>query len=361
MIRNTLYSLLLSFCFIPVSIASPITGDGPSWVRSHDLVSGRISRTTLTGMKNKAEAVIGLFRDSFFSAGAYTPVWHGEYYADRSLPTFAVQSSFFPRENTGARMAELLVLANDLSPLLRHYTLNGNDHAAIKGNIADRNGCRYVEVRAQDDRTTRFWLITGDSSRQPYLPLTRREYLLETRTALIQDTSRIATGWRNRISIRPAAIQEAEKQKELQRLQAMYSGTDLDVHTRIFLRNFVSDEAYLQENIRSATSLQRRVLHFIDSLLLHGDQLGRPAVIREPAAADPTGNAREALPFEGFADGDPDAITLVRLDTHPSTADQPSFFLVGWRFEPAEALAADLDRQLCSGFDGHKLQELLKN
>ena len=377
------------------------TATAQQFVSSTSLISGHISHDKLSGMKARTQTLVTLVHNCLTAENGETPssTWRGEYLAGKSssgsLLRFGAQCSFYSVENSADKKAELLLLANDLAPLLGHFTLNNNDYGTIRATISRRNGCLYFELPGSDgsgdpgspatpsgdpgasatpsgDRPTAFWLITADSSRLPYLPVTRREFLFETYKQLIRDTNEIATEWRSRLSVRPAAQQEAEKQSQLRQLKALYSGVDLEARTNIYLQNFITDEAYLQRHITLATALHRNALRFVDSLL-HTDplELARPAVISAQTAkagqTSPTAQrevlADPALSFHGFADNLPGALLLVRpnasaLDPYLSE-DKPQFLLLGWRFDPTAPFAASLDQQLHENLDGRKIQDLL--
>ena len=349
--------------------------------KTSSLVSGHISRDKLTGMKARTQTLVRLVHNCLSDENGETPnaIWRGEYLAGRSssgaLLRFGAQCSYYSAANSADKKAELLLLANDLSPLLGHFSFNGNDYGTLPATVTRRNGCLYFEAprpegpvrptASSGDHPTSFWLITADSSRLPYIPVTRREFLLETRTLLIRDTNEIATEWRRKLTVRPLAAQEAEKQSQLRQLNALYSGTDLEARTNIFLQNFVSDEAYLQRHITLASDVYCHALRFVDSLL-HSDpsELSRPAVISAGTAdAALTAPADPALSFHGFADNLPGSLLLVRPNPaalNPDLGeDKAQFLLLGWRFDPAAPFAAFLDQQLHDNFDGRKIQDLL--
>ncbi|HEY4109604.1 hypothetical protein [Puia sp.] len=345
--------------------------------------TGHLTRSQLAGMKNTTRTLIQLVHD-YIATDACDPTWHGDYFAGRSasgpLLKFGAQCSFFTLEHAASKKAELLLLANDLGPLFGHVAINGNDYLTTRAAITRRNGCLYFELPQNAETSghglaTSFWLVTADSSRLPYLPVTRREWLLEIRKQLSGDTNSIAAEWRRKITVRPAAEQEAEKQRQLRVLQTLYSGTDLQVRTNLYLQSFVSDEAYLRRQINTATALHRSTLRTIDSLL-HSDpaDLKRPTYLSEETTAvlsgtdlahrsSGPGQAAAALSFHGFADSRPGAILLVRPNpaaTDPYLSEEkPQFLLLGWRFDPTDPLAASLDGRLHDNLDGRELKQLL--
>lgn len=341
------------------------------WQQSAPLIIGHIPHDKLTAMKARTEALISVLHDCFTS-GEGDPTWHGEYFAGK----FGAQCTFFSHDD---KKAQLLLLANDLSPLLGHYSINGTDYLTIGAKISRRNGCVYFEgpdagngdeQQTSGQLQTSFWLITADSTQLPYIPVTRREYLLEVRKQLISDTNYIAIEWRGKISIRPASLQEAEKQSELRQLKSLYSGADLEARTNIYLRNYITDEVYLQQRIEVATRLQRNTLRFVDSLLHAAPrELQRPAYLSDQtvAAGRPRATAAAIAAgflFPGFADNQPHPTLLVRRNPaasdHSLGEDKPQFVLLGWRCDPEYALTAGLDRQLRENLDAGEIQKMLR-
>src|ERR1700754_959462 len=127
---NSFYALLAL-----LSVLTHEPGDKtPEWKRQQDRVNGRISRNTLDKMKSTTETLAGFFQDSSFSPGQFTPVWHGEYFPERSgtasLTRFAFSCSFFGNEANHSS-ADLLIMANDLSPMTQSVRINGHDFQSL--------------------------------------------------------------------------------------------------------------------------------------------------------------------------------------------------------------------------------------
>ena len=105
-------------------------------VSTASLISGHISHDKLTGMKARTQTLVRLVHNCLTSDNGETPdpVYRGEYLAGKSssgsLLRFGAQCSYYSAGNNVDKKAELLLLANDLAPLLGHFTRNGNDYGA---------------------------------------------------------------------------------------------------------------------------------------------------------------------------------------------------------------------------------------
>jgi hypothetical protein len=187
----------------------------------------------------------------------------------------------------------------------------------------------------------------------PYIAITRKEYLQEARTELTNIKNTIIAEIKQKLTVRPAAVQEADKKEAIDQLNTTYSGVDLQVRMKQLLRNYRTDEEYLQASTIEGTAVIDHTLHIMDSLLSHltAKELGQPAVV-SVAAAD----------FHGFEDGHTDKM-LIRINNayfnYASGAETPQLFFVSWQFDPSEPLAADIDRQIQANFDTQKLRALL--
>jgi hypothetical protein len=365
------YTLLLLFALPLLSPAQdlavnnfPATGPtvptmvsviSQQWVKEADQVKGSIGRSQLAKMKTVTTALVSFLKNSCFSSDSYSPLWHGEYFSARSsaapLAVFGVDCRFAPDQK-----AELTITANDIAPLLGHLEMGGHHFLTMDMTAAAKNGALYFEQNGtQEDGSTkvRRWLITTGNDRLPYTPVTRKEYLQEARTEVTAIKNSIVADWKQRMPIRSAAIQEAEKKATIDQLNAQYSGVELQMRVRQFLHNYKTDEQYLRENTDKQTASLDATLHLMDDLLSHSTpaELGKPAMVSVPAAD-----------FNGFEDGRTDRM-LVRINTtyfNTATAEEkPQVFLVEWRYDAADAGAAEMDRQLMEKFDGAALKALL--
>jgi hypothetical protein len=327
------------------------------WEKEQDLVNGHISNSKLSKMKMVTEAIVTFFHDSCISDEQVNPLWHGEYFSEKT--SLAPQIKFGVFCNFYEQKAHLSVIANDISPLLDHLVVNNQDFLTIKPVAAIKNDCPYFETIAQDAETgkslrSKVWLVTTGNGQLPYIPVTRKEYLQEARLELINSKNNIVTDWKQKIAVRPAAVQEADKKAALEQLSTMYSGMDLQVRTKMFLSNYQTDEEYLRESTNKGTAGLDCTLHLMDSLLNHekADDLNKPAIVSVEAAS-----------FRGFGDGHSDKM-LIRMNPsyfNPDfSSEQPQLFLIRWSYDPSEPMADGIDRQIQERLDCQKLKEMLR-
>ena len=197
------------------------------------------------------------------------------------------------------------------------------------------------------------WLITAANGRVPFIPVSRKEYLVQAKAELTAMVKSIEAGWKLKVPVRPAAAQEAERKAVVDQLKTMYTGADLDIRVRIYLRSYKTDEQFLQQNIAIETAGFRATIRVMDSLAAHlkASELAKPAVV-SVAAAD----------FRGFEDGQTNYM-LIRMNAayfnNGLSDEKPQLFLVTWHYDGANASAVELDRQLTEKMDGQGLREML--
>jgi hypothetical protein len=326
----------------------------PEWSKEEDLVDAAISKTKLARMKEVTGTLVGFLKGGCFSAGVYSPTWHGEYFSGRNSPGPDLKfgmTCHFAEQN-----ADLSITANDMQPLLDQLVVNGQHYMTIRVASAVKSEALYYTDAVGADATaaqTKMWLITAGNGHLPFIPITRKEYLLEAKAEVTAMANSIRDGWKLKIPSRTAAAQDAEKKAAIEQLKAMYSGTDLEVRARIYLRNYKTDEQYRKENIDNETAGLKGTLHLMDSLLVHlpAAELAKPAVVSVASTE-----------FHGFEDGQTNYM-LIRMNAayfnNGLSEEKPQLFLVTWHYDPSNAATAELDRQLTERFDGQKLQEML--
>lgn len=319
----------------------------PQWKKEQDQVNGHISDGKLAKMKNITGAIAALLQDSILADGSYSPVWHAEYFSDKTSPgpfsKFGVECDF---PDQGARLS---VTANDISPLLGHLAVNNQDFLTITKATAVNNDIPYFE-----DAHSKTWLIAAGDHQLPYMAVTRKEYLQEARKEVTIIKNSIIDYIKQTVPLRPLAEQEAEKKATIDRLTAIYSGVDLQIRIRQYLNNYLPDEEYQKESIKKETAGMDSTLHLMDSLLLQGTpkELNLPAIVSVVAAE-----------FNGFEDGHSDKM-LIRMNAayfNGSTrGETPQFFLVTLQSDGSSTLAGDMERRFQEKFDGRSLKDLLK-
>ncbi|HEY4290343.1 MAG TPA: hypothetical protein VGN00_24755 [Puia sp.] len=355
---NSFYALLTL-----ISVFTHEPGDkAPEWKKQQDHVNGRISRSTLDKMKSTTETLAGFLQDSSFSMGELTPAWHGEYFPERSgtssLTRFALSCSFYDNEATRST-ADLLIMANDISPMVLPVRLNGHDFLSLKPATSATTNCPYFEFTPADANAAvnirlKFWLVSTDNTRLPYTPVTRKEYLQEAGAELAAAKIRLMNRIKEQSPVRSTAIQEAEKNNAINEINNTWSGAERELRIRLFLKNYLSDEDYLKASIEKHTGGLDSTIHLIDSLLHKpAADLGKAAFV--------TG---EAADFRGFDDGASNASMLVRLNStfaNPNlSSEKPQFFLVCWRYNPDDTKAVELDGQFTQQFEAGRLRDFLQ-
>ena len=328
------------------------------WERQQDRIAGHINRNTLEKMKSTTETLAAFLQDSALSIEQYNPVWHGEYFPEKAagspLMRFALSCSFYDN-TTNRSKADLLIMANDISPMVQSVQLNGHALLGLKPAAATNTDCPYFEFSpaGADNLRLKFWLVSADNSRLPYAGITRREYLQEASAELTALRNRLTDRIKAQTPIRSSAIQEAEKKSAIDEINNTWSGVEREVRMRMFVKNYCSDEDYQKKSITKHTAGLDSTLHLMDSLLHQpAADLNKTAIV-----------AGEAADFQGFADGNADASMLVRLNAafvNPAIpVEKPQFFLVCWRYNPDEAQAAGLDKQFTHQFNSGRLRDFL--
>jgi hypothetical protein len=323
-----------------------------SWRQEEDLVNGTISKIKLSKMKGVTTTLMSVISDSCFIEGSYSPTWHGAYLSAQNsggpLMKFGVDCHFADQH------AELTITANDLQPLLGHMAVGHQQFLVMDISPEVKNGGQYFENAGMEGNVTvKRWLITTGIDRLPYIAITRKEYLQAAKIELATIKSAIITTVKEKVTVRPAAVQEAEKKAMIDQLKAMYAGLGLEVRMRQYLKNYRTDEEYLKDNTDNETAAVDSTMHLMDDLLAHmpARELGKPAIVSVPA-----------IDFNGFEDGHTDKM-LVRMNptyfNGGLSDEKPQFFLVEWRYDASNAAAADIDQQLTQNFDGQQLKALL--
>ncbi|MBS1603804.1 MAG: hypothetical protein JST42_14150 [Bacteroidetes bacterium] len=331
---NYLYALL--------TFALSLHHTTPSWEKQQDHINGRIARATLDKMRLTTGTLAGFLQDSALSIEQYSPVWHGEYFPENSgvasLSRYGISCSFFGAD--GRNKADLLIMANDISPMLGSIVVNYKKFSTIR-------------PTSSPNEPVRFQLVTTDNNHLPYTPISRKEYLQEATADLAATKEDLISRLKAQIPIRSAAVQEAEKANAINEINNTFTGAEREVRLRIFQKNYSSDEDFLKTSIQKHTAGIDSTLHLMDSLL------HRPAAELAKAAII----AGETADFRGFEDGNADASMLVRLNPdfidRSLSTETPQFFLICWRYNPEEPGAAQLDQQFMQQLDPSRLRDFL--
>lgn len=345
------------------------------WKKADDEINGKFNKPELAKLKTTTETLHTVLQDSIFGATGLESVWHGEFTANKTgvLTNYGIYCNFSSTTDGVATNAPagLSITINDFSSLVGHVTLDNKDYMTLP--IATvRNGCPYFEFRgeaASGDATSpgetapgnahtpnrNSWLVTARPDVLPYMPITRKEYLEISIDGLNDNKARIIADVKGRTPVGSAEEQAAAKKRELDELSSRYSGAELQMRTKMYLDHYKSDEDYLKDNIDKATADVDSTISFIKGMLnrLSPATLGAPAIIAP--------NTRE---FEGFRDGEPGMVMLIRNNpnfSEPGAApEKPQFFLITWNSEPGDAAAQTIGAQIAKNLDTRYFKAILK-
>ena len=354
---------------VPVAAAETVSVRA-DWSKVGDRVDGPISKAKLAKMKVVTNALVDFLKDSCLGAGAYSPTWHGEYFSGKNSP--GAQLKFGMTSHFAEQNADLSITANDIQPLLDQIMVNGQHFVTMRvatsaeNNIyyyADATGSEGVASQTNEGVSgqmnggaagqTKMWLVTADNGQSLFTPVTRKEYLTEAKAELHAMVSSIEAAWKQKVPVRPAVQQEAERKAVIDQLKSMYSGADLDIRERIYLRTYKTDEQFLEENVEKETAAFNATIHLMDSLASHlsVSDLAKPAVV-SVVAPD----------FHGFEDGQTNFM-LVRMNdgyfNRALSEEKPQLFLVTWHYDGSNASSAALDRQLTERLNTQVLQGMI--
>jgi hypothetical protein len=324
------------------------------WSQEEDLINGSISKSKLVKMKEVTGALVNFLKDSSLVAAGYNPTWHAEYNSDKNSP--GAQLKFGMSCHFAGQNADLTITANDIQPLTDQLVVNGQHFLTMRvANDFDKNTFYYTDAATPDVSAgqTKMWLVTAGNGQPLFIPVSRKEYLVQAKAELMAMVKSIEAGWKLKAPVRTAAVQEAERKAVVDQLKSMYSGADLDIRVRIYLRSYKTDEQFLEENIASETNGLRATIRVMDNLMTHlgAAALAKPAIV-SAAAAD----------FHGFEDGQTNYM-LIRMNAAYFNSglgeETPQLFLVTLHYDGANASTAELDRQLTAKLDGQGLREMI--
>ncbi len=326
------------------------------WQKADDQTNGNITRVSLAKLKATNTSLVSFLKDSCLADSTLHPVWHGEYTADKPDKKATTVNLSYGIRCIFQQSSSLSIMANDLSPLLKHIEVYSQDYTALVVIPTVRNECPHFEPVATTPTTkSKFWLITARPDELPYTVLTRKDYLEKVIASLNTVKQHIIADVKQKAPTRTTADQEAQKNKELESFRTTYTGAELEMRQRSYLKQYKSDEDYQKEKIDAATADTDSTISFIDGMLHHLS----PATLSAPAVISPS-----AKEFEGFADGEPGSLMLVGLKPAApdatATPEKPNFFVITWNYDPADPAAVSLDRQIAKKLDPRILKNILK-
>jgi hypothetical protein len=350
----------------------------PGWHKEDDQATGSINREMLNRMKAINNELIGFLYDSCLDGSTHHGSWYGEFRSDKSDSTglkFGINCSFpagdgrITQGRTLSTTATLEITANDLTPLMRPVTVYGHDYDALVPTRTKRNTCPYFEPPYRAEGAMVFaiktgeknaphintWLVTTHPGDLPYTPMSRREFLEEMTLSLKANKKTLINTIKEKNAARPKEDQEAARQQALESLSTTYSGAELEMRRRNYLGQYKTDEEILKEITDGQTAPIDSTLAFIDGMLHHL----APATLAAPAYVP-----AKARDFEGFADGEEDAVLLLHrigpIAGLVAAPDKPRFFMVSWTYDPADQQAVAIKDLLNTTLKVAYIRDLLK-
>ncbi|HVU56172.1 MAG TPA: hypothetical protein VHD83_14000 [Puia sp.] len=366
-----LFSLLLAqFVYPPQSQAQsaasvPLVTTTP-WQKQEDYMASRVSGKLATEMKRTVGGLASWAQRSGVDSLGCTPAWCGAYFSNKvnAFPLFKyeMRAGFYTGKpgvlNADAgKESRLVITANDLSVLQQTFTLDGNEYLSLPSLTQQYDGIQYGEWKEDpvDARQTKVFLITY-AGRLPFTILSRKQYLEEAKKEIAADKLRLKEDLQQRIPVKTAEQEEAARKKEIEAIESMYSGATRDSRVRSYLASYKPDSVYFKEVFASQSASLDADSVLLDSILVKSapGYLQKPAFVSVPAHA-----------FREFEDGRPGSRMLAKWDLSyfdkNLSLTRPQFMVVSWQYDPADAVAVSLDKQLQSKLDYCDLVGLLGN
>ncbi|MBI5858833.1 MAG: hypothetical protein HZB42_14475 [Sphingobacteriales bacterium] len=253
----------------------------------------------------------------------------------------------------------IYIWANHFGTLSGSHTVNGKDYWTIKRPTEVKEGSLYYEYPQSSSSPeplglwVRAWMIIYPG-KLPYIPVTRKEYLLEARQEVTKTEAKVIADVKKYTIIRPAAEQEAAKQKELDYLKRSYP--DNPRRWQRYLEDYQTDEQRLQTAVDKMTAQYEATLKLMNDLLdkLSEEELQKPAVVSEIATA-----------FKGFEDDFKERNANMLIRWNPDYFDKklskatPQFFTLIIREDRSSMPMLDISRRFREKFRFDILSSML--
>jgi len=317
------------FEFVKEAYLQPI-GCEPRWYR------------TVESKKNKSPFAEGPQPYSFNSL-------YLKYLCDKRLPELKLET---------ATNSWVWIYVNQLYPLLTKSFLmeiNGKKIQTYYLPLKDGeiNGLTYYKL-SNWSSFSKAILFTRNGETL-FTPITRRQYLDWYINDKVTRNKKTEEGIRKTI-IRPAAVQEAEKDKNLQKIIDQHAkSTDKRRQGAIddFLKSYKTDEEKRDENLRRFLDVSEKELKKYYDELNNSDK----ATLDKPACF---GDSKTV--FSEKEDGN--SHTLVEINESyfkkNLTSYQPQLIIMHWMYDNKHIADRHLNNELVNHFPFHKLQSMIK-
>ncbi len=253
----------------------------------------------------------------------------------------------------------IYIRANYCGALNDFLTVNGKKYWTIKRPTEVKDGMLYFEYPSSASSPDinglwlYAWMITYPG-KLPYIPVTRKEYLLEARQEVAKTQTEVIENVKRYTTIRPAAEQEAAKQKEVEYLKKSYP--DNPRRWQRYIEDYQTDEQKLQAAINKMTQQYQATLAIMNNLLqtLSEEELQKPAIVTVIATA-----------FKGFEDDFKERNANMLIRWNPEYFNKklskavPQFFTVLVRENRRDLPAVEITRLFKQKFRFEVLSSML--
>ena len=193
-------------------------------------------------------------------------------------------------------------------------------------------------------------IIITRTGQSPYIPVTRKQYLMLYLKRYEQEKSKQIPLLEN-MPVRSDAEEEANKQRGLERIEKSTAKDKLEKARSLYLRTYVTDKQHKEENLRKLNKMYDDSMKPAQDYLnnMSAVEAGMPAIV----------SADYVSKFEKFSTEENGGRNLVRLN--PEYFDSklpkyaPQFLIVYWRWEkhePSEYFKDQVEKNL--NFDALK-------
>jgi len=324
------------------------------WQKQEDYTESRLPAKLYGEMKKIVGSLSSWLQLGCTDALEGSPVWCGAYFSNKGnavpLYKYEMRAGFYNGQagnlnDEPGKEGRFVITANDLSSLQQPFEINGNAYLSVRPLRLVYQGIRCDSFSTEKEegesqgRLTRSWLVSYAES-LPYTLISREEYLEAAKKEIHADKDKLKEELRQRIPVKTAEEEESAKKREILEIENMYTGAMRDNRVRMYLASYKPDSVYFNEKFTALSAPLNADSLLLDSLVKKSspDELARPAYVSVPAHQ-----------FRNFEDSIPGSRMLAKwnmnyFDKNISLA-RPQFLVITWTYDPADVLAAKIDRQ----------------
>lgn len=149
-------------------------------------------------------------------------------------------------------IASAFINVNGLGDIGGTMTLNGKEYSTVHLLNTVKDGYAYFSFNRDNNpyntELHESWLITY-KDKLPFVYMSRREYLTEARAEQSRKMEEMIASVKLAHKVRPRAVQDAEKQKQVDYYKEHYKGTALESMLARYEKDYRSDEQQLEDAV----------------------------------------------------------------------------------------------------------------